>query len=264
VGSETWLYFFRGPSQLTAIRAKRHRQLATTRPKILIFDVDGVLIDVRGTYGRSALETVRYLSGKPATYAELRKWKSKPGYNDDWRMTAAWVTSLGRPTTYEEARAAFEKFYWGTQGKPGNVRNEKFLITPAEIARLARRFELNLFTGRNRREYSFSFDRWPCVSHLRSVVTMDDVKNVKPHPEGLLKILAKRDPASALYIGDNIDDALAARAAGVPFVAVVRPGEPGAGQRAARFRKLGAVAVLPRATALSAWLRRRYGSDSRC
>ena len=246
-----------GRSELTAIRSKGHRQLATPRPKILIFDVDGVLIDVRGTYGRSALETVRYLSGKRATYAELRKWKNKPGYNDDWRMTADWVTSLGRPTTYQQARTAFEKFYWGTEGKLGNVRNEKFLITPAQIVRLAQRFELDVFTGRNRREYSFSFDQWPCVSHFRTVVTMDDVKNVKPHPEGLLKILAERDPASALYIGDNIDDALAARAAGVPFVAVVRPGEQGARQRAGRFRQLGALAVLPRASALSAWLRRR-------
>jgi HAD superfamily hydrolase (TIGR01548 family) len=219
--------------------------------------VDGVLIDVRGTYWRSALETVRYLSGKRVTYAELHKWKNKPGYNDDWRMTADWVTSLGHPTSYEEARAAFEKFYWGTEEKPGNVRNEKFLIAPTQLERFARRFELNLFTGRNRREYSFTFDRWPCASCFRTVITMDDVNNVKPHPEGLLKILAGRDPATALYMGDNIDDALAARDAGVPFVAVVRPGEHGARQRAARFRELGALALLPRVTALSAWLAQR-------
>jgi beta-phosphoglucomutase-like phosphatase (HAD superfamily) len=35
----------------------------TLRPQILIFDVDGVLVDVRGTYWRSALETVRSPSG---------------------------------------------------------------------------------------------------------------------------------------------------------------------------------------------------------
>lgn len=239
---------------MTALRpAKRHHTLVKT-PQILIFDVDGVLIDVRGTYWRSALETVRYLSGKRVTYAELHKWKNKPGYNDDWRMTADWATSLGYPTSYEEARAAFEKFYWGTEERPGNVRNEKFLITPIQVARLARRFELNLFTGRNRREYAFSFDRWPGASYFRTVITMDDVKKVKPHPEGLLKILAERDPATALYMGDNIDDALAARDARVPFVALVRPGEHGARQRAARFRELGALALLPRVTALSAWL----------
>ena len=43
-------------------------------------------------------------------------------------------------------------------------------------------------------------------------------------PEGLHKILAGRDPATALYLGDNIDDALAARAAGVPFMAIIAAG----------------------------------------
>jgi HAD superfamily phosphatase len=224
------------------------------QPQILIFDVDGVLVDVRGTYWRSALDTVRQLTGKRVTFAELHQWKSKPGFNDDWSMVSAWVSSLGYPTTYEEARKAFEKFYWGTDRKPGNVRNEKIIVTPRQIERWARRCELNLFTGRTRREFSFTFRRWPATKHFRSVVTMDDAKR-KPDPEGLRKILDGRDPATALYLGDNIDDALAARDAGVPFMAVIARGEHRYRPRAARFRELGALALLPRATALNGWLR---------
>jgi HAD superfamily phosphatase len=233
---------------------KRRNSKALLNPQILIFDIDGVLIDVRGTYWRSGLETVRFLSGKRVTYAELHAWKSKPGYNDDWRMTADWVTSLGRPTTYEQARAAFEKFYWGTSRKPGNVRNEKFMITPRQVERWAKRFELHLFTGRTRREFAFTFDRWTPAAHFRTVVTMDDVANGKPHPEGLVKILAGRDPNTAIYVGDNIDDALAARDAGVPFFAILPPGSHDYRQRAARFQELGAMALLPRAMALNDWL----------
>jgi HAD superfamily hydrolase (TIGR01548 family) len=233
---------------------KIRRLTKRLQPQILIFDVDGVLVDVRGTYWRSALDTILHLSGKRVNYAELHKWKSKPGYNDDWRMTADWATSLGRPTSYVEARAAFEKFYWGTDGKLGNVRNEKFLITPRQLERWAGRFELNLFTGRTRREFSFTFDRWAAAAHFRTVVTMDDVTHGKPHPEGLLKILGKRDPTTALYVGDNIDDALAARAAGVPFAAILPRGAQGYRQRAVRFRELGALVLLPRITGLSAHL----------
>jgi HAD superfamily hydrolase (TIGR01548 family) len=226
----------------------------TLRPKILIFDVDGVLVDVRGTYWRSALETVRYITGKRVTYAELHVWKSKPGFNDDWTMVSAWVSSLGRPTSYEEARKVFERFYWGSDGKPGNVRNEKLVVAPRQIAKWAQRFELNLFTGRTRQEFSFTFERWPATKYFRTVITMDDAKR-KPHPEGLHKILGARDPESALYLGDNIDDALAARDAGVPFLAIIAPGEHGYRQRAARFRELGALALLPRATKLNPWLK---------
>jgi HAD superfamily hydrolase (TIGR01548 family) len=226
----------------------------TLRPKILIFDVDGVLVDVRGTYWRSALETVRYITGKRVTYAELHRWKSKPGFNDDWNMVSAWVSSLGHPTSYEEARAAFEKFYWGSDGKPGNVRNEKMIVNPRQIEKWAQSFELNLFTGRTRQEFSFTFERWPATKYFRKIVTMDDAKK-KPNPEGLDKILGKRDPSTALYLGDNIDDALAARDANVPFMAIIAPGEQGYRQRAAHFRELGALALLPRATDLKAWLK---------
>src|SRR5215470_307647 len=220
-------------------------------PEILIFDVVGVLVDVRHTYWRSAIETIKFLTGKRVTHAELHHWKSKPGNNDDWRMVARWATALGRPTTYEQARAAFAQFYWGTKERPGNVLREKLIVTPAQITRWANHYELNLFTGRNRQEYEFTFAKWPSSKHFQYVITMDDVKKMKPDPEGLYKILRKRDPRSALYLGDNIDDALAAREAGVPFAAIIAEGEYNYAKRAARFRKLGAVALLPRATAVN-------------
>jgi len=223
-------------------------------PEILIFDVDGVLVDVRGTYWRSALDTVRHLTGKRVTYAELHKWKAKPGNNDDWAMVSSWMTALGMPMNYEQARDAFGKFYWGTPGRPGNVKNEKHIVSPAQIARWAKRYELNLFTGRTRQEFTYTFAEWPATRKFRMVVTMDDVEKIKPNPEGLYKILGKRDPATALYLGDNIDDALAARDAGVPFMAIIAPGEHGYRERAKRFRELGALALLPRATDLRYWL----------
>jgi phosphoglycolate phosphatase-like HAD superfamily hydrolase len=224
------------------------------RPQILIFDVDGVLVDVRKTFWLSALETVRHLTGKRATWAELYKWKSESGNNDDWNMISNWVTALGHPVSYLEARAAFEKFYWDYQGRPGNVRKEKILVTPAQIERWAQRFELNLFTGRTRQEYAYTFRNWPAARHFRAVVTMDDVERKKPFPDGLLKILGPRDPRTALYLGDNIDDALAAKSAGVPFMAILPRSTPGYRRLATRFSELGALALLPRATNLSAYL----------
>jgi len=215
-------------------------------PKILIFDVDGVLVDVHRSYWLSGLETMHFITGKRVTWAELHKWKSKPGNNDDWNMVSNWATTLGRPTTYEQAREAFQRFYWGKNGKSGNVRQEKLVVTARQIARWARRFELNLFTGRTRQEFSYTFDRWPATRHFRRVITMDDVKRKKPHPDGLLKILGRRDPRTALYVGDNVDDALAARDAHVPFMAILPPGTFEYRKRAARFRELGALALLPR------------------
>jgi len=222
-------------------------------PKILIFDVDGVLVDVRETYWRSGLQTLQALTGKRPTWAEFYEWKRKPGNNDDWMMVSRWATSLGVPTTYKEAREAFQPFYWGQDGQPGNVLKEKLLVTPKLIERWASHRELNLFTGRTRQEFAYTFEKWPAARAFRTIITMDDAKK-KPHPEGVRIILSGRDPKTALYIGDNIDDALAAKAARVPFIAILPKKEYDYRQRAKRFRELGALALLERARDLAHWL----------
>jgi HAD superfamily phosphatase len=229
------------------------RGLKKVDPEILIFDVDGVLIDVKETFWRSALQTVEKLTGKKATLAELHKWKRQPGNNDDWMMVSQWATALGVPTTYEQARTAFQPFYWGINGKPGNVAKEKWLITPKLVEKWARGRELNLFTGRTRPEFEYSFKRWPAAKYFRMVVTMDDARK-KPYPDGLLTILGKRDPKTALYLGDNVDDALSAQAAGVPFMAILPKNSYDYRERARRFRELGALVLLARARQLDRWL----------
>jgi len=232
----------------------RRRKAQKLHPEILIFDVDGVLVDVRESFWRSGLETVRFLTGRRATWAELYKWNNKPGNNDDWNMVANWATALGRPTTYEEARDAFQKFYWDTSGRPGNVHREKLLVAPRQIEKWARQFELNLFTGRTCQEFSYTFERWPAARRFRMIVTQDDVKRKKPYPDGLLKILEGREPGTALYVGDNVDDAVAARDAHVPFLAILPRRTFAYRQRAAQFRELGALGLLQHVRHLRDWL----------
>jgi HAD superfamily phosphatase len=222
-------------------------------PKILIFDVDGVLVDVRETYWRSGLQTIESLTGKKPTWAEFHAWKRQPGNNDDWRMVSRWATALGVPTTYDQARLAFTPFYWGRDGQSGNVEKEKLLVTPKLIQRWAKKRELNLFTGRTRQEFTWTFEKWPAARSFRTIITMDDAKK-KPNPEGLRIILAGRDPSTGLYVGDNVDDALAAKAARVPFMAVLSKKDLDYRHLAKRFRQLGAIALLERARDLDRWL----------
>ena len=232
-------------------RTKRPGQ--KINPDILIFDVDGVLVDVKETYWRSGLQTMQQLTGKKLTWPEFYKWKRKPGNNNDWMMVSRWATALGVPTSYEEARQAFQPFYWGQNGQPGNVLREKLVVSPKLIEKWAKRRELNLFTGRTRQELMYTFERWPAAKCFRQVVTMDDARR-KPDPEGLRIILKGRDPASALYLGDNIDDALAAVAAGVPFIGILPKSAHDYRLRAMQFRELGALQLLERVRDLERWL----------
>jgi HAD superfamily hydrolase (TIGR01548 family) len=223
--------------------------------ELIVFDVDGVLVDVRGSFHRSTVQTVHHFTGKRVPMSEIQKWKSKSGFNDDWKLTTAWIRELGGKAKYEEVKTQFMRFYWG-QGAPGNVEREEWLVPARLLKKWAKRAELALFTGRTRKELSYTLNRLGMGKFFRRVVTMDDIANLKPHPDGLLRILNGRNPARALYLGDNIDDALASQRANVPFLGVLPRNSGARRMRGHILRELGALAILHDATELDAWLTR--------
>jgi HAD superfamily hydrolase (TIGR01548 family) len=213
-------------------------------PNLVIFDVDGVLVDVRGSFHQSVLETIHFFTGHRPAYAEIHQWKNQSGYNDDWRLTTDWIASLGKPVPYAKVKARFQRFYWGTKERPGNVSREKWLVTHARLEQWSRRAHLALFTGRTRRELRHTLAGSPADGLFRRAVTLDDVKKGKPDPEGLHLLLDGAPARDAVYLGDNIDDALAAKRARMPFLGVLPTGSEAHLFRAAKLRELGALAVL--------------------
>ena len=224
------------------------------KPEIVIFDVDGVLVDVRESYHRTIVDTVRYFTGRRIPRSEIHRWKNRGGYNDDWKLTHALVRSLNHRIPYETVKAQFERFYWGEHSN-GNVARERWELPRAVLARLMRRSELALFTGRTHRELDHTLDRFAVRRYFRQIVTVEDVQRPKPDPDGLLCILDGADPGRALYLGDNVDDALAAKRARVPFLGVLPRGSAVRRLCVHRLRELGARAILGTITELEKHLR---------
>jgi len=225
----------------------------TASPKIIIFDVDGVLVDVRQSFHRTVVETVRHFTGKRITPAEIHRWKNRGGFNDDWTLSTALVQSLGFKNSYDEVKQKFQEIYWG-DGISGNVRRERWLLPKPSLKRLGRRAELSLFTGRIRKELDYTLDRLGVRSSFIRIVTVEDVKRPKPDPEGLELILGGRDPAAALYLGDNVDDARASQSAHVPFVGILPYRSEARKQHAESLSQLGARTILGSVLQLERWL----------
>jgi HAD superfamily hydrolase (TIGR01548 family) len=223
-------------------------------PKLIIFDVDGVLVDVRGSFHSTTLETVRFFTGKRVTRAQLHGWKNRSGFNDDWKLSTAWVQSLGGKYEYDEVKRKFVELYWGENGE-GNVAREKWLLPNASLRRMSKEADLAIFTGRTRQELDYTLDRCKSRAFFERIVTVEDVTHPKPDPEGLIKILGGRDPDTAVYVGDNVDDALASKAAGVPFIGILFGRGESRRQRGSLLRKLGASTILDNVTQLEALLK---------
>lgn len=238
------------------MNATRIARAAAAPREVIIFDVDGVLVDVRESYQRTVLDTVRHFTEKRVGRGELHEWKNRSGFNDDWTLTHAWVNRLGAHFSYEVVKKQFESFYWA-DGKHGNVAGERWLLPAKQLRRLSRRAKLAIFTGRTRAELSHTLERFNVRRYFSTIVTVENISKPKPDPEGLLQILDGLPASTAIYLGDNVDDALAAKAAGMAFVGVLPRGSVERRVRAGRLSALGARTILGDVTEIEEWLKRQ-------
>lgn len=94
-----------------------------------------------------------------------------------------------------------------------------------------RGIRLAVFTGKGRHTTRITLDTLGISAYFDLVVSGNDVRLHKPHPEGILRILEHFgvEPEAALMVGDSMSDIRAARGAGVRVATVLwdavdRPG----------------------------------------
>jgi pyrophosphatase PpaX len=77
-------------------------------------------------------------------------------------------------------------------------------------------FTLGIVTTCNRKLVTMALARLGIAEYFDTVVSFNDVKNYKPHPEPVELALTRlqKSPSETLFVGDYITDVLAGRAAG--------------------------------------------------
>lgn len=216
------------------------------RVRSVLFDLDGVLVDVSGSYRRAIDETVRHFTGSPPPAGSVQRLKDAGGFNDDWRLTAELVARTGTEVDFGDLVAEFNRRYRGDRWD-GFIASEPPLANLANLDSVRSRFgPLGLVTGRPRSEAAFTLNRFGWTDRFGVVVTMEDAEGRgKPDPYPLRLALERLDvPASdAAYVGDSVDDMACARAAGCLAVGFVPPYLDTA-RHAALLRSRGAHTVI--------------------
>jgi HAD superfamily phosphatase len=189
-----------------------------TRP-ILIFDMDGVLVDVTESYRETIAATVEDYTGARPTKDQIQQFKNQGGFNDDWRLSHHIITRVGFDVPFEEMKAHFQTIF-------GLILREKWIARPGVLEKLSEQFRLAIFTGRPREEAAITLRRFAPGLTFDPMVALEDVARPKPAPEGLLRIARDNPDSKLLYVGDSIDDARSARSAKVPFIGIAAPSNP--------------------------------------
>ena len=189
-------------------------------PDVLLFDMDGVLIDESLSYRMAIIHTAEYFTKSKVSEKEILGYKEKGGYNDDWALTEAIIKSRGMIIPFAEIKEKFQEYYQGKNWN-GFIRNEKPLVEKETLLKLKKYFRLGIVTGRPRPECDFALRKNGLSEYFEVTITTDDVNGKsKPDPYGILLALSKLKTMNAIYIGDNVDDIDAANSAGIPFIGI--------------------------------------------
>ena len=192
------------------------------RPEALLFDMDGVLADVRRSYREAIVRTCASF-GVEAGRDLIDAVKAAGQANDDWAVTHGVLARAGVRASLDEVTARFEELYQGTEDKPGLRRHETLIPSRELLEGLARIFKLGVVTGRPRADAE-RFLREQGVRGLFGAVVCREDAPLKPDPAPVRLALERLEVRSAWMLGDTPDDMRAAVGAGVVPVGVVPPG----------------------------------------
>lgn len=210
-----------------------------TGAQVLVFDMDGVLVEVSESYRETIVRTVKIFTGQTITRDLIQEYKNQGGYNNDWILSQKICSDLGVRVPYESIVEAFNDLFLNQ----GLINRERWIPRDGLLDRLEQKYELAIFTGRSTLEADITLNR-EGVRDRFLVVTSSDVEHEKPAPDGLLKIMAAKPGRGLLYVGDTVDDARAARAANVPFIGIASPNSPRREELVAALQQEGAVQIL--------------------
>lgn len=213
--------------------------------RTLMFDVDGVLVDTSESYYETIVRTVRFFTGREVTHEQIQDYKNRGGWNDDWLLTHRLCADMGCAVDYQAVVERFVRIFAGERRDgDGLIRRERWLPRPGLLESLAGQYGLGIFSGRRHWEIDLTLKRFAPGVRFDPCIGAEDVAHLKPAPDGLQLAAARRPGHMLLYVGDTVDDAVCARAAGVPFIGVASPDGPRSRETRALLLDAGAAVVL--------------------
>ena len=159
--------------------------------KIIIFDLDGVLIDSIPNM-KFALKKTSLFFKVNLNFEKYRKYLGLP-----------FEQIMKNMGIFEEIPQIKKKYiFFSNQNlKKIKIKKANYII----LKRLRKKFKLAIFTSKDAKRTKKILSRYKLFDY---VITSDDIKKGKPNPEGLKKILKffKLKNKDAIFIGDSIYD----------------------------------------------------------
>ncbi|MDX2211813.1 MAG: TIGR01548 family HAD-type hydrolase [Oculatellaceae cyanobacterium bins.114] len=192
---------------------------------IVVFDIDGVIRDVGGSYRRALADTVEHYTDQAyrPSMQDIDALKSEGVWNNDWEASREMIDRYrkqqGRDDpsgetvlSYQDIVAFFQSRYRGPDPDhwTGYICDEPLLLRPSYLESLTQAdMRWGFFSGATRGSASYVLEK---RLGLRSptLVAMEDAPG-KPDPTGLFDTIQQLEPQDTapipvIYVGDTVAD----------------------------------------------------------
>ena len=169
---------------------------------LIIFDLDGVLVNSIKNMNHSLNQTSNFLKIK-LNFNEYKKYLGLPFEKI--------MKKIGVNKNVAEIKKKY--IYFSDKNiKKINI-NKKNL---SDLQYLKKKFNFAVFTSKDKLRSNKILKKYRIFNYI---LTSDDVKKGKPHPEGVLKIIKKFGVSkkNTIYVGDSLYDLNCAKKSGVKY-----------------------------------------------
>lgn len=194
---------------------------------LLVFDLDGVVFDVSGSYRYAIQKTYEHFAGTVCEPCQMQAAKNLGGLSNDWDLTKYLLDKKGIKVDYSKLVEIFQSIFYNPEktGSKGAIDNEKIVLGSEFFEKLSEKYDLAVFTGRPREEAFYSLRKFGIDKYFKYFVCLEDVPcgRSKPCPDGLNKIKQNCYYNNICFFGDTVDDAKAGCDAGVLTYGIIPP-----------------------------------------
>ncbi|MGP4061302.1 pyrophosphatase PpaX [Halobacillus sp. H74] len=178
--------------------------------RTILFDLDGTLIDTNELIIASFTHTIEQYSDRPYERKEILDFIGPPLRDSLSKVNPAKVEEM--IVTYRKHNIENHNSY--VKAYDGVVETIKTLKKQG--------YRLGIVTTKMRNTVQMGLELTGLDGLFETVITLDDVKNAKPHPEPIVKALSHLDSqaSEALMVGDNTHDIEAGQNAGTKTAGV--------------------------------------------
>ena len=193
------------------------------KKKVIIFDLDGVLIN--------SLPNMQYSWNQVK-----KKYKLESSFNEYKKYIGLPFNEILKKLKIKKLREEIYLDYNFYSKK--NLHKVKFYKNTKKVLRtLKKNYYLAVFTSKNKERCNLLLSN--LIKIFDVIITPQDIKKGKPNPEGIIKIKKTLDVSNKniYFIGDTLFDKIAAKKANINFLYA----EWGYGIDAGRSKKISSI-----------------------